>query len=72
MNPILMPLLWVAAAEPVVGNLIPQLVYFLIAILFCGLVYWGAKKFFPEAAFGVLIVLFIVLLLVALKIFGLL
>jgi hypothetical protein len=71
MNAILMPYLLAAVDGPASGSLIVQLVYFLIAILFCGLVYYCAKRFFPEAAFVVLIVLVIVLLIVALKIFGL-
>jgi hypothetical protein len=65
-----MPFL-LAAAESVPAGLIAQLVYFLIAILICGLVYYMTKRFFPEAAVIVLIVLCVVLLIVALKIFGL-
>ena len=53
------------------GNILVALIYFLIAILICGLVYYMTKRFFPEAAFIVLAVLCIVLLVIALKLFGL-
>lgn len=59
-----------AVAGPA-GGIIASLIYFLIAILVCGLVYYCTKRFFPEAAQVVLIVLCIVLLIIALKIFGL-
>jgi hypothetical protein len=64
-----MSLLLAAATEPPSGVLY-ALVYFLIAFLVLGAIYYGVTRFAPQATVIVGIVLAIVLLLIALKLFG--